>query len=189
MSYSGTNQGKYAFHFTNGKLRDGSKMPADGEWLIYPGSVSICKCGLHASWRVSDAVSLAPGPILCLVEVADIRDQQEDKLVCARRKIIARFDATTLLRADARTSALSVIKNWSAPQVVMDWLNTGDEQYRSAAQSAARSAAWSAAESAAESAAWSAARSAAWSVARSAASERLHNAVMAQFIAMGVLTS
>ena len=62
--------------------------------------------------------------------------------------------------------------------LIVKWLNTGDESIRSAAWAAAESAAaWSAAraaaESAARSAAESAARSAAWAAARSAQIEEL----------------
>ena len=174
--YTGTNQGKYAFHFLKSEhaLRDNTLAPADGVWLEHAGPVTICSSGLHASWRVCDALSFAPGPWLCLVEVDHIIGQQNDKLVCRRRKIIARFDATELLRADARASALSCLKYWNGvpPQAVTDWLTTGDEKYRSAAGRAAetaRGAARSAARGAAESAAWSAAESAAWIAAESAA--------------------
>ena len=74
------------------------------------------------------------------------------------------------LRALARRFAMRVIDRWNAPQIVRDWLETGDESLRLAAWSAATAAtaAWSAAESAAW-AAWSAAESAAWSAAESAA--------------------
>ena len=169
MQYTGTNQGKYAFHFVGKTLRDGRAIPAEGEWLEHEGPMQICRTGLHASWSVIDALWFAPGATLCLVEVEQIENQESDKLVCRRRRIIARFDATELLRADARASALSVLKNWTVPQVVSDWLTTGDESLRSAAESAA----------------WSAARSAAESAAR----QRLHDAVMTKFITMGVLTN
>jgi hypothetical protein len=171
MIYTGTNQGKYAFHFVGDTLRDGRPVPADGVWLEHEGEIKICESGLHASWEVADALLCAPGNTLCLVEVDGIAKEQSDKLVARRRKIVARFDATALLRADARESAKSVLKNWitPVPQVVLDWLDTGDEQYRTAADYAATSAARSAARSAATSAATSAAFSAADSAADSGA--------------------
>src|ERR1700675_7113 len=137
-TYTGTNQGKYAFHFVGETLRDGRPIPADGEWLEHHGRVKICKTGLHASWHVSDALQFAPGTTLCLVEVADITDEQSDKLVCRRRKIIARFDEKNLLRADARASALSVAHLWKMPAIVREYLETGDESKRVAADAAAR---------------------------------------------------
>jgi hypothetical protein len=184
-----------AYHFVGNTLRDGSPIPKNGEWLRVKGEIKICSSGLHASRHVADALQFAPGATLCLVDMSRDIEGQDDKLVARCRRIVARFDATELLRADARASAVSVLKNWkgAVPQIVMDWLITGDEQYRSAALSAAesealstaRSAGWNAAESAAWhafqsaaesvfqsaalSAAWSAARSAAWSATESAA--------------------
>ena len=74
--YTGTNQGKYAFHFLSGnKLRNGKTAPKDGEWLLEPPPYTICYKGLHASWRVFDALRYSPGATLCLVEVADIVGQ------------------------------------------------------------------------------------------------------------------
>src|ERR1700675_1704306 len=166
---------KHAFHFVADTLRDGRPIPKTGVWLQHVGYIEICEAGLHASFHVSDALSFAPGATLCLVEVDQIVDKESDKLVCRRRKILSRFDATKLLRADARTNALSVLKNWQSeiPQSVRDWLTTGREEFRSAAESAAWSAAWAAYRpayrSAAWSAAWCAAESAAWAAYWSAA--------------------
>jgi hypothetical protein len=114
---------KHAFHFVADKLRDGRPIPKNGVWLEHVGLIKICDAGLHASFHVSDALSFAPGATLCLVEVDQIADTQSDKLVCRRRKILSRFNATKLLRADARASALSVLKNWQGevPQAVKDW--------------------------------------------------------------------
>ncbi|PHS02823.1 MAG: hypothetical protein COA78_20495 [Blastopirellula sp.] len=65
--------------------------------------------------------------------------------------------------------ALDVLHLWDAPDVVVEYLNTGDESIREAAYSAAYSAACSATNSAARSAACSAANYAAYSAAYSAA--------------------
>jgi len=138
-----------AWHFTGDKLRDGSPIPRVGEWLEYPGKIVICESGLHASRDPFDALQYAPGPMLHLVECEGIVTEQDDKLVCRRRRIIASNDATEGLRYFARMQALSVIHLWDAPDVVIDYLMTGDESIRSAA----RSAAWSAARSAARAAA------------------------------------
>jgi hypothetical protein len=158
-----------AYHFVGETLRDGQPVPADGVWLEHKGRIEICKSGLHASLSPFDALKYAPGPTLCLVECKDEIIHGDNKLVCSRRRIIKRFDATGLLRLFARQQALSVIHRWRAPKVVREYLETGDESKRSAAWSAAKSAAKSAAWSVAKSAAWSAAESAAWSAAKSAA--------------------
>jgi hypothetical protein len=93
--------------------------------------------------------------------------------VCRRRRIVKRIDATELLWKASRQFALSVIHLWDAPAIVREFLETGDETKRvaaeDAARAAARAAAWNAAEDAAWNAAWNAARAAAWNAARAAA--------------------
>jgi hypothetical protein len=138
----------------------------------------MCDSGLHASRRAIDALRYAPGPLAHLVECDDIVDEEGDKFVCRRRKILVTVDAAAVLRAFARWCALSVIDKWDAPEEVVRYLRTGDDSLRSAAESAARSA-WAAgaAARAAESAAVSA-RSAAWSAA--GAARRQHSAAAAK---------
>src|SRR5574343_52274 len=135
------------YHFVSDKLRDGRPVPPDGEWLVHDGELFMCKSGLHASRHPFDALAYAPGPVLCLVDCYEIEAEENDKLVCRRRRIVARFDATTMLRAFARQCALDVIHLWNAPQVVRDYLTTGDESLRDAAGNAAY-AAWDASDAA-----------------------------------------
>ena len=156
-----------AYHFCGATLRDGRPIPADGEWLVHEGQVTICETGLHASSHPFDALQFAPGATLCIVECEDIVTEHVDKLVCRRRKIVKRIDATELLWKASREYAKSVLHLWDAPQVVKDFLDTGDESLMAAARSeerfsrnAARAAAWDAARDAAWDAAWAAARDA-----------------------------
>lgn len=175
------------WHFVGNTLRDGSPIPDDGEWLQYNGPLVLCRSGLHASITPWHALRYAPGGTLCRVAVRGDIIHGSDKLCGRERRIIARMDATEMLRHFARMQAVSVLGYWTEdpPDVVLDWLMTGDERLRSAAGSAAAAtwsvagfaagsaaAAWFAAGSAAgsaESAAWSAAESAAWSAAGFAA--------------------
>ena len=165
-----------AWHFVGDTLRDGRPVPPDGEWLVHDGEVKMCEIGLHASRHPFDALRYAQGAILCLVDCDDIVAEDTDKLVCRRRRIVARADAIDALRYFARMQALSVVHLWDAPDVVLDWLMTGDDSLRAAAwdaaraaaRDAARDAAWAAARDAAWDAAWDAARDAAWA-ARAAA--------------------
>lgn len=137
---------KKAWHFVGETLRDGRPVPKDGKWLVHKGPIKICKTGLHASFDPFDALQYAPGAALCLVEVDGIRETQPDKLVCARRRIVARMDATEMLRYFARMQALSVIHLYNnPPDVVLDYLMTGDENIVNAARAAARDVAWDAA--------------------------------------------
>lgn len=142
-----------AWHFVGSTLRDGRPVPKDGELLAHPTAPVLCLSGLHASLRPSQALEFAPGETLCLVECGGIVLHQSDKLVCTERTIIARMDATPLLRYFARMQALSVAHLWDPPQVVLDYLMTGDESLRFAA----RFAAGAAARAAAGAAAWAAA--------------------------------
>ena len=167
-----------AFHFVrvvNGvpTLRDGRPMPPIGEWLEEPGPIEICVRGLHASIRAIDALPYLEwdNAAACVVELDGIVETpgHTDKVVGSRRRVLGWSPCDDLLRLFARECALSVASRWEMPANVREYLETGDEDLRSAAGSAAWSAARDAAGSAAGSAAWSAARSAAGSAARSAA--------------------
>ena len=191
-----------AYHFVGDTLRDGRPVPPDGEWLTHDGPCVMCESGLHASEHPYDALQYAPGAILCLVEIEDEVARQDDKLLCRRRKIIARIDATQLLRRFARLCALDVIHLWDAPKIVLEYLETGDESKRAAAWAAAGDAAGDAAGAAAGdaagAAAWAAAWDAAWAaaravaravagaVARAAQKKRFAEMVNAEFAAMGI---
>ena len=162
---------KLYYHFTSNKLRDGRPIPPTNEWLVHEGEVIMCTSGLHASEQPYDALQYAPGHILHRVELDDVIDTQDDKVVARRRKIVATIDAAELLHAFARKQALSVIHLWNCPAITKQYLETGDVSMQDAAWSAARSAAQYAAQNAARSAAGAAqsAADAAWSAARSAA--------------------
>ena len=172
--YQSASKKNQAWHFTGEKLRDGSPIPADGEWLEHKGELELCSSGLHFSRSPFDALQYAPGETLCLVEIGGTihEPKGEDKGVCSKRRIIARMDATELLRYFARMQALSVIhlaEDFPGSETVEDFLMTGDESLRAAAWAAAWAAAGDAAGDAARAAAWAAARAAAWAAARDAA--------------------
>ncbi|NGM56515.1 hypothetical protein G5C63_19610 [Stenotrophomonas pavanii] len=166
-----------AFHFVADTLRDGRPVPADGELLVHDGKVELCAQGLHASIDAFDALQYAPGNTLCLVELSGTIVRGDDKVAASERRIIKRIDAEPLMREFARWSALQVIELWDAPEVVRQYLTTGDESLRdaawdaawAAARAAAWDAAWDAAWAAARAAAWAAAWDAAWAAARDAA--------------------
>jgi len=158
-----------AWHFVGDTLRDGSPIPPDGEWLEFGGKLKMRVTGLHASRDPFDALSYAPGATLCRVECGGEIIEQDDKLVCSRRRIITRMDATEMLRYFARMQAVSVVHLWDAPDIVLDYLMTGDEEIRDAAWAAARAAAWNGAWASTQDTALAAARDAAWAAARAAA--------------------
>jgi hypothetical protein len=124
-----------------------------------------CTAGLHGSIKAVDALTYAAGPIISRVRISGIIDNQSDKLCGQKREYLAIADATEELRSFARWCALHVIHLWNVPEIVRQYLDTGDESIRAAA----RDAAWAAARNAAKDAAREAARAAAWTAARDAA--------------------
>ena len=161
-----------AWHFVGDRLRDGRPIPTDGVTLVHEGPVVPCKSGLHASYQPFDALQYAPGATLCLVECGGTileHGHPTDKIACSERTIIVRMDATPLLRWYACQQALKTVHLWDPPQVVLDYLMTGDERIRRAAWVAARDAARDAVRDAAQDATEDAARYYAWTAARVAA--------------------
>ena len=162
-----------AWHFVGNTLRDGRPVPEDNITLYHFASLplELCQSGLHFSKHPFDALKHAPGATLCLIRYGGETLHEEDKGVCRERTIVARMDATLLLRHYARMQALSVAHLWDIDDITLEYLITGDESLRSAAWIAARIAAESAGRSAARGAAGSAAWSAAWSAAECAVRE------------------
>ena len=173
------------YHFSGAALRDGSPLPKIGEWLELPANIKIKACpsetdilngfgGLHASPDAYDALQYAPGSLLHRVELDG--EVVSDKFAARRRKIVATIYAKDLLWEYARKCALSVIHLWDAPEVVKQYLATGDNSLRAAAGAAARAAGWEAARAAG----WDAA-GAAWAAAWVAQRKTLNNLVDVAF--------
>lgn len=163
-----------AWHFVGNTLRDGRPVPPDGEWLVHDGPIKPFASGLNASERIIDALTYAPGPTICRVELrGNIVRHNNDKIVGRERRILWRLDDERLLRDFARRCALDVIHLWQAPDIVREYLKTGDEAIRVAAKAAAwdvaRAASWFASSAAGLRAAWSAADDAADDAADAAA--------------------
>jgi hypothetical protein len=146
-----------------------------GETLRVEGDIELCHRGLHASTKLMDALGYAQHDklSLCRVTLGGTVKHDKDKSVASERTVIAMLDADTtekLLRDFARWCALQVIHLWDAPDVVRQYLETGDESLRDAAGdaawdaagAAAWAAAWYSARDAARNATWAAARDAAW---------------------------
>ena len=134
---------------------------------------SLCRNGMHGSRSIMDALDYAPGPFVSRVEIWGDVEVDTDKIVGRNRKILWCYDASDVLRRFARLCALDVVHLWNAPDVVVQYLKTGDESLLSAARSAAwaadRDAARSAARDATWAAVWDADRDAAWAASWAAA--------------------
>lgn len=144
-----------------------------GETYRVEGPLVMCRHGLHASERVIDALQYAPGPVVCRVAMGGEIVTGDDKCAATERQVIWMADATDVLRSFACQYALDVSHLWDMPDVVRQYLDTGDESLMDAAWDAAMAAAMAAARDAtwdaAMAAAWAAARDAAWDAARDAA--------------------
>ena len=167
------NESIFGWHFVGDKLRDGSEVPRNGVWLPKITPISLCAYGYHGSLHPFDALRYAPGDTLCYCEYRGEIEHESDKFVAEERRIITRMDAADMLRYFARMQALSVAHLWEPPDIMLDWLMTGDESLRAAAWAAA----WDAARAAAWAAAWDAARAAAWDAVRDAARDAAWDAV------------
>ena len=149
----------------------------------------LCEQGLHGSVDIRDALDYAPAAYIWRVELGGEIVKGDDKAVATHRTYLWGYNATDVLWHCARLNALDVADNWDMPDVVRRFLMTGDEDLRSAANSAAYSAysadsaaysAYSAADSAdsANSAAYSGACSGAYSAIRAKQSRRLYRMIM-----------
>ena len=161
-----------AWHFTDDTLRGGQPIPPAGTTLRYYGDLKLCESGLHASRQPWDALRYAPGNLLHRVRCEGETIKGGDKLVCRKRTIIQSLDAEFLLRRFAKDQALSVLGQWDAPAVIVDYLQGDDESLRTAA----RNAAWDAARAAAWDAARAAVRAAAWDAAGNEFNHRVYKA-------------
>ena len=100
-----------------------------------------CEYGLHLSKWIIDALRYAPGPVIYKVQGSGIivpHGNPIDKYACSERTYLAGGkDISEALRKFARLCALDVIHLWEAPNIVVEYLKTGDEKLKDAAGAAA----------------------------------------------------
>ncbi len=158
---------------------DGRKV-AIGVTHTVEGPVELCSNGLHASEKIIDALQYASSNILYRVELSGVIEHGADKSCATKREYLYRIDIGEILRKFAYERALNVAHLWDAPQIVLDYLGSGNEGLRAAANDAANDAAWDAAWTAAWAAAWAAAddaaNDAAWDAAWAAANDAANDA-------------
>ena len=159
------------FATTERTLRYGDDRKIElGKTHTVKGQPILCERGLHASKNILDALQYAPGPVIYKVQLSHKVVHGDDKSCAQRRKYLAgAIDISDTLRLFARQCALDVIHLWNAPNIVIQYLNTGDESIRDAARAAARDAAWDDD--------WAAARAAARPAARNAQNKHLTDMV------------
>jgi hypothetical protein len=130
-----------AWHFVGASLRDDSPIPKNGEKLVFDGELKMCRAGFHASINILDALMYSPGFTCCKVLISGEVIIDTNKLVASERTIIWRVNAENQILKFARECALDVIHLWKAPQIVVDFLNSGDRNIAYAAYAAAYAAA------------------------------------------------
>ena len=129
----------FGWHFSDETERlrygDGRKI-AVGVTHTVECELRLCESGLHASACVLDALQYAPGHILWRVSLGGEIVHGDDKSCATQRTYHVRLDAENVLKAFARRCALQVIHLLEVPQVIRDYLETGDENLRDAARAA-----------------------------------------------------
>ena len=131
----------YGYHFVREDLKLGygdGRIVIVGEKLTVDCEPILCEQGLHASKSILDALQYAPGPMLCRVRLFGQILHSDDKSVATERKVLWMFDATDLLRYFSRWCAAQVVHLWDAPDVVKEFLRTGDEELRAEAYKSAK---------------------------------------------------
>ena len=176
----------YWFEPADGVLgyNDGRK-PEVGKTHTVKCDLALCNAGLHGSVKATDALQYAKSSRLWLVDITGKVQSGEDKVCGKRRKYLAVADVELILREHARWCALQVVHLWDVPQIVLDYLNTGDEDLRSAARAAAWAAARAASWDASRASAWAASWDAAWDASWDAQNQRLEYVLTKIFIGGG----
>ena len=114
------------------------------------GKPTPCERGLHGSVRLIDALKYAPSPIVWEVELGGevVEDVNHDKYAATERTYLrGGIDISETLRAFSRWAALSVANLWDMPDVVRQYLETGDASLTKAAADTAAYAAYAEASS------------------------------------------
>ena len=123
-----------------------------GVWKEYKGKVKIGDSGLHASRYLIDAIKFATPYIVCKVEYDDVVEEQDDKFVCRKMRVIKTYRVTKKQWVEFSIyCAKSVYKNWlaydktdkrplRAIKAAEDWLKSPTKKNLKLAESAALSA-------------------------------------------------
>ena len=160
-----------AYHFLREDMTAnfGNEPPwAVGESRSVAGEIIPCKSGYHGSPTLWDALTYAPGPVACLVELSgDVQPHGDpvDKYAASTRKLLAAVNIESELRLFTADCAERVLPIYEAEYPGDDRPRRAIEAARGfvrgeideVALGAAWAAAWAAARAAARAAAWAAA--------------------------------
>ena len=174
-----------AYHFLSEDMTTnfGNEPPwTVGESRSVAGEIIPCKSGYHGSPTLWDALTYAPGPVACLVELSgDVQPHGDpvDKYAASTRKLLAAVNIETELRLFAADCAEHVLPIYEAAYPDDDRPRRAIEAARAFARGEIDEVAWDAARAVAVDAAlaaragWGAAVDAAWdAVAAAGAAEK-----------------
>ena len=149
-----SNKPMLAWHFLRSDrclgYNDGRKVQA-GKIYRVKGELIRCENGMHGSRRIIDALSKAPGPIACRVDMIGEIIHYRDESVARARRMLWSVDATNILHEFAcrcAEDALAFIdkpdeRSVNAIYVKRLWMaGKATDSELAAARSAARAAAW-----------------------------------------------
>ena len=166
-----------AYHFLKADMtaESGQEEPwVIGEKRSIKGEIALCERGYHSAPTPWEALTYAPGPMLCEVQVARPVAKDRDKQVSRTRLLIAAVDVTSILHEfacgcaedvlplfeqshphDSRPrKAIETKRRWLRGEATDQELAAARAAARGAARAAAGDAAWGAARAAAGDAAW-----------------------------------
>lgn len=124
-------------------IKDDRRLRYGDNRLVEPGKsysvpddrpLQLCDYGLHASSYILDALTYAPGSILCRVSLFGERIDGEDKSVAYKRTVHWMVNTHSILDEVGRSLAFKTTQFWSAPKIVIDYLKSGDKTLLGAAQ-------------------------------------------------------
>jgi hypothetical protein len=83
-----------------------------GQKLTYDQPPQLCIGGLHASYRLIDAIKYAPGPVLCRVSLGGAIVEGLDKVAAQERTCLAMVEASRLLHGFAMKCVIWYLKRY-----------------------------------------------------------------------------
>ena len=98
------------------------------------GDIIPCKRGLHLSKKMIDAVNLSSGPVVYRVRGSGTiipHGDPNDKYACSERTYLyGGVDCSGIFDKFSRLCALDVAKSWDAPDIVIEYLKTGNKNLK-----------------------------------------------------------
>jgi len=102
------------------RLRGSREVVKAGRTYRVEGPLALCSHGMHASRRALDALTYAPGPVVCRVELLGERLDAHFKSCARERRVLWIVDATRVLHEFALAVATDALRAADARGAVVD---------------------------------------------------------------------